>query len=66
MDLQTRLRQIRGKFLLSLDDHPEVRRIFGEWHLLPLTLAYTAQKKIGRRYPELLITNFPVSLKSHP
>ncbi len=56
--LGTRLKSLKGKFILSLDDHPEVRRIFGEWHLLPVELAYTAQRKVGKRFHELLITNF--------
>src|ERR1019366_9025700 len=50
--LGTRLKALKGKFILSLDDHPEVRRIFGEWHLLPVELAYTAQRKVGKRFHE--------------
>jgi DNA adenine methylase len=30
-ELEQRLHKIRGRFLLSLDDHPEVRRLFGGW-----------------------------------
>jgi DNA adenine methylase len=49
---------LKGKFLLSLDDHPEVRKLFGHWNLLPVDIAYTAQKKNGKRFRELIITNF--------
>jgi len=56
IDLEQRLGRISGKFLLSLDDHPEVRKLFRNWHLLPIELAYTAQRKTGKRYAELLIS----------
>jgi DNA adenine methylase len=56
--LENRLRALKGRFILSLDDHPEVRRIFGHWHLAPVEMTYTAQTKTGKRYGELLITNF--------
>ena len=44
--------------MLSLDDHPELRKLFGHWNLLPVQLAYRAQIKTGKRYGELLILNF--------
>jgi DNA adenine methylase len=56
--LEQRLHGIKGRFILSLDDHPEVRKLFGNWHLVPVEIMYTAQMKSGRRYGELLITNF--------
>jgi DNA adenine methylase len=56
--LAERLGKIRGKFILSLNDVPEVRSLFRRFHLHEVQLPYTAQKKAGRRYAELLITNF--------
>jgi len=56
--LERRLHDISGKFVLSLDDQPEVRELFQNWQLLPVDLAYTAQRSVGKRYRELLITNF--------
>ena len=56
--LERRLLELKGKFLLSLDDHPEVRKLFGHWNLLPVDIAYTAQKRTGKRFRELIITNF--------
>jgi DNA adenine methylase len=56
--LEQRLHDIRGKFLLSLDDHPEVRKLFGGWHLLPVDIAYTAQRRPNQRYGEVLISNY--------
>jgi DNA adenine methylase len=53
-----RLAGLRAKFVLSLNDTPEVRRIFKRFKFREIELFYTAQKKAGRRYKEVLITNF--------
>jgi DNA adenine methylase len=53
-----RLRTLRGKFLLSLNDVPEVRAIFRSFHITGVELPYTAQKKAGRRYREVFIMNY--------
>jgi len=55
---EARLRSLRGKFVLSLNDVPEVRAIFHRFRFREITLHYTAQQQAGKRYPELLITNF--------
>lgn len=57
-DMVERLRRITGKFVLSLDDRPEVRDLFGEFHLSPVDLTYTAKRNPKKRFQELLITNF--------
>jgi DNA adenine methylase len=59
--MEARLRGIKGKFVLSLNDVPEVRKLFRRYHLRELELHYTAQRHAGRRYPELLIANFPMA-----
>jgi DNA adenine methylase len=56
--LAERLHGIRGKFVLSLNDVPEVRTLFHRFHIREVTLHYTSQKLAGRRYREVLITNF--------
>jgi DNA adenine methylase len=53
-----RLEGLKAKFVLSLNDVPEVRRIFKPFKFREIELAYTAQKIAGRRYREVLITNF--------
>jgi DNA adenine methylase len=58
IQLEQRLHGIKGKFVLSLDDHPVVRTLFQDWNLVPVHIAYTAQRKVGKRFGELLITNF--------
>jgi len=52
------LASLKGKFVLSLNDVPEVRRIFKQFKFREIDLHYTAQKIAGRRYKEVLITNF--------
>lgn len=56
--LEERLRNVRGKFVLSLNDLPEVRQLFRKFKLREIDLHYTAQRKAGKRFRELLITNF--------
>lgn len=58
--LAERLRNLKGKFLLSLNDTPEVRRLFSGFRISPLTLAYSAQQKPGKKYNELFIANYPL------
>jgi hypothetical protein len=31
--LERRLHDVKGRFILSLDDHPEVRKLFVKWHI---------------------------------
>jgi len=56
--LAERLAAIQGKFVLSLNDVPQVRALFRRFHIHGVELPYTAQKKAGRRYREVIITNF--------
>jgi DNA adenine methylase len=53
-----RLAKLRGKFILSLNDVPEIRALFKKFTIRTVELAYTAQKIAGRRYREVLISNF--------
>ena len=52
------LQQIRGKFVLSVNDVPEIRDLFHRFKLREIALHYTAQRIAGKRFRELLITNF--------
>jgi len=56
--LAGQLEQVRGKFVLSLNDVPEVRKLFGGFYIRGVELHYTSQKVAGRRYKEVIITNF--------
>ena len=57
-ELQQILQKLKGRFILSLNDLPEVRELFSDFHIKPVSLAYSAANPKGRRYAEVLITNF--------
>jgi DNA adenine methylase len=56
--LAERLKPLKGKFVLSLNDVQEVRALFKNFSIRDIELHYTAQKHAGRRYKEVIITNF--------
>jgi len=58
IEMEKRLHQLTGRFVLSLDDNPEVRKLFRHWSIRRVELAYTAQRTVGKLYGEVLITNF--------
>src|SRR6185437_6272464 len=58
------LRTLKGRFLLSLNDTPEVRRIFSGFKCSDLAFAYSAQRKAGHKYREVLISNYPLQFGS--
>jgi DNA adenine methylase len=64
VEMAKRLGELQGKFVLSLNDVPEVRRIFHGFHFRDIELAYTAQQTAGKRFRELLITNYRLPPRS--
>ena len=62
--LAERLRALKGKFILSLNDHPDVRRIFSDFSIRETSLVYTSKRYAGKRFSELLITNYAPGLSS--
>lgn len=52
------LRSIKGKFILSLNDTPEVRKIFGCFNLTQAEVRYTISKDHKDIFKELIIKNF--------
>jgi DNA adenine methylase len=57
-ELEARLRALKGRFILSLDDRPEVRDLFAAFRMQTVDLTYTAKRDTRVRHRELLITNF--------
>src|SRR5215467_12101250 len=49
VELAERLKNLKGKFLLSLNDVPEIRKIFGDFKIRTLELAYSSQRHSGKR-----------------
>ena len=51
------LRGLKGRFILSLNDRPEVRETFAGFRVEEVTTVYTANARAARRVGELLIGN---------
>ncbi len=49
---------INGKFLLSINDHPDIRKVFKAFEIKPVSLKYTVSTGKQTVGNELLITNF--------
>lgn len=52
------LGKIRGRFMLSLNDVPEVRAIFGAFQIADVSTAYTIQAGGAASRNELLMSNY--------
>lgn len=51
--LRSRLRSLKGRFMLTINDLPETRDFFGEFEVEPVEFRYTVTHTIGR---ELIVT----------
>jgi len=59
-DVYNAVKKIRGKFLLSYNDSPNIRRIFKGYHFRNIPIVYSANSVRAKRHPinELLISNY--------
>jgi DNA adenine methylase len=59
-DVYNAVKKIRGKFLLSYNDSPNIRRIFKGYHFRNIPVVYSANSNTGERSAinELLISNY--------
>lgn len=49
----------KGKFMLSINDHPDIRELFKDFRITQLELAYTVGRdKTGKTNGELVICNW--------
>jgi len=55
------LAAVKSNFILSINDHPEIRTIFKRFNIRPVSLNYTAPKGKQTKGRELLISNFKAS-----
>ncbi|VAW18361.1 Site-specific DNA methylase, partial [hydrothermal vent metagenome] len=60
--LATVLKALKGRFILSLNDVSEVREVFANFTIEPVTLTYTVGGGKGRAAKEVIITNFGVNI----
>lgn len=52
------LQNVKGLWLLSYDDHPEVRKMYKDYHIEEVKLRYNARGTSKRLAQELLISNY--------
>jgi len=54
------LKDIRGQFLLTINDHPEVREWYQGYNIIETQVNYSVsrQQEARKKYKELIITNF--------
>jgi len=56
--LADQLQSIKGKFVLTVDDVPQLRELFTRSKIVEVEIPYTSQREAGKRFRELIITNF--------
>lgn len=53
------MREIKGKMMVSINDHPDIRKVFAGHHILELEIQYSLQKEgAPDKSGELVITNY--------
>ncbi|HPI14513.1 MAG TPA: DNA adenine methylase [Spirochaetota bacterium] len=58
--LATLLSQVKGQWILSINDHPEIRSVFKAFHIKPVRLKYTVGRDNSIDGRELLVTNYKI------
>jgi DNA adenine methylase len=56
--LRDKLSNIKGKFLLSINDHEKVREWYKNFNMQEVKVPYSVSKTSRRKFKELLITNY--------
>ena len=61
------LPKLKGKWLLSYDDHPDVRKAFRAFHIIGVTSNYTVQSgSNSKKGKQVLIANYPIKKPPAP
>ena len=63
--LRDALAGIKGRFLLSYNDCPEIRELYADFHILDFTRTHSMAQRYeaGKEFGELLISNYPLEEK---
>lgn len=59
--LADQLATIAGKFVLSINDTPGAREVFGRFHLVEVPVTYTIAKGAAKQAGELIVSNVPIA-----
>lgn len=57
-ELAGALKDIKGNFMLSINDHPEIREVFHGFHQKSVSLLYTVSSREPVEAAELIYSNF--------
>jgi len=57
-EMSETLAALKAKFILSINDHPEMRDVFKDFRIEPVTLKYTVAKDEQKTGRELIIANY--------
>jgi DNA adenine methylase len=57
-ELSERLRGVKGRFLLTINDHPVMRETFGSFEMKEVSLRYSASRDTAPIGHELIFTNY--------
>lgn len=60
--LAEQLAAIRGRFILSLNDHPDIRQAFVAFEQLEVSTNYTVGRRDGKQANELIISNVSLTV----
>lgn len=55
------LARLEGSFILSINDVPEIRALFADFHIQPVETTYTVSRGKGKKVGELIISNRALS-----
>jgi DNA adenine methylase len=53
--MAARLAELKGRFILSLNDVPEVREIFAGFRIVDVPMTYTVRGEVGKDVREVII-----------
>lgn len=57
-EMAEKLYEIKANFILSINDAPEIRKIFSKFEIKPVSTVYTSNSGHHREGKELLVCNF--------
>ncbi|ERW47957.1 hypothetical protein Q031_02759, partial [Pseudomonas aeruginosa BWHPSA018] len=60
-EMAVMLRQLKGKAIISLNDHPEIRECFASFHIESTDITYTVGGGQGSAAREVLIFSWDLS-----
>ena len=55
-EMAGQLARLKGRFILSINDHPDIRETFSAFSIEPVTTTYTVARGEGSKVGELIIT----------